>query len=315
MTYSLEDFQKILETTNLDQLPDITIEIINNLALQVGAPEYIKTPQFKAKPVLNTGNIIKRKKKGGDNINDDDWGIMRTFQATEFQKHEGIEISVHKIRKFLNMLTEKTYSKLMVSIIEELELVYSTKTENDARVLCQQIYIIVTSNILYSDIYAKLYKDLISKFPIFNEILLMNLNLIENRVNSIEYINSEENYDKFCENNKKNEQLRATCAFYSNLMKINVFSEEKIYNIITILFTTLNTFIKENIKKNELDEISELIYILVINSYNKIREWSPDSASKIHETIKCIATTKIKLTPGITNKCIFKHMDMLDVIG
>mgnify|MGYP000618852083 CR=1 FL=1 len=37
---------------------------------------------------------------GRDNINDDDWGIMRTFQATEFQKHEGLEISVHKIRKY-----------------------------------------------------------------------------------------------------------------------------------------------------------------------------------------------------------------------
>jgi hypothetical protein len=317
MTYSLEDFQKILETTNLDQLPDITIEIINGLALQVGAPEYIKTPQFKATSTstATAGNIIRRRKKLPDNINDEDWGTIRTFQATEFQKQEGMEISVHKIRKFLNMLTEKTYSKLTVLIIEELETVYSTKTENDVQVLCDQIYIIVASNILYSDIYAKLYKDLISKFPIFNKILLTNLNMIETRVNSIEYVNSDENYDKFCENNKKNEQLRATSAFYANLMKEKVLDEKKIHSIIITLFSILNTFIQENIKKNELDEISELIYIFVTNSYAKIKEWSVDSASEIHKIIKCIASSKMKTTPGITNKCIFKHMDMLDEIA
>ena len=314
MQYTLEDFQKILETTNLDQLPDFTIEIINGLALQVGAPEYIKTPQFKAKAAVNDGSIIRRRKKLSDNVNDEDWGTIRTFQATEFLKHEGLEINVHKIRKFLNMLTDKTYSKLMVAIVEELEIVSSTKTENDVFVLCEQIYIIVTSNILYSDIYAKLYKDLISKFPVFNEILQANLKTIENRVNSIEYVDSDENYDKFCENNKKNEQLRATSAFYANLMNEKVLDEQQIYSIIMTLFTTLNTFITENIKKNELDEISELIYILVTNSYSKIKEWSVDSASKIHETIKCIASSKMKTTPGITNKCIFKHMDMLDEI-
>jgi hypothetical protein len=310
MRYSLEDFQKILETTSLAQLSDSTIDVINILATQVGAPEYIKTPQFKTKSVTNIGNSVRRRKKNQD-VNDDDWETIRTFQATEFQKKEGLEINIHKIRKLLNMLTEKTYSKLTDVIIDEVQIVISTKTENDVHVLCEQIYDIVAINILYSNIYAKLYNDLVNKFPKFKDILLKGISIINERINSIEYIDPDVNYDKFCENNKKNESLRATIAFYANLMKEKVIDEETIYSIILSLFSILDEFIQES-KKNEIDEISELIYIVVTNSYDKINAWSPENASGIHRKIKVIASSKLKNTPGMTNKCIFKHMDLLD---
>jgi hypothetical protein len=314
MRYSLEDFHKILETAQLEQLSDSTIEIINMLATHVGAPEYIKTPQFKAKVLQTAGNSVRRKKKIMD-VNDDDWETIRTFQTTEFQKKEGLEINVHKIRKFLNMLTEKTYDKLSIAIIEELRVVNSNKTENDMTVLCEQIYNIVAGNILYSNIYAKLYNDLIANFPIFNQILLKNIARIEERINSIEYIDAASNYDKFCENNKKNEYFRASVAFYANLMKENVIEEKTIYDIILMLFSTLNHFIEKTTKKNELDELSEIIYIIVTISYDKIKTRSQDDASVINKKISGIASSKVKSMPGITNKCIFKHMDMLDEVG
>ena len=314
MRYSLEDFQQILETAPLEPLSDSTIEIINLLATQVGAPEYIKTPQFKGKVLQTSGSSIRRKKKILD-VNDDDWETIRTFQTTEFQKKEGLEINIHKIRKFLNMLTEKTYDKLSTAIIEELQTVNLNKTENDMTVLCEQIYDIIASNILYSNIYAKLYNKLITKFPVFNQILLKNIAKIEERINSIEYIDAALNYDKFCENNKRNECFRASIAFYTNLMKENVIEEKIINDIILMLFSTLNKFIQETTKKNELDELSEIIYIAVTNSYNKINIWSQNNASVIHEKISAIATSKSKSVPGITNKCIFKHMDILDELG
>ena len=213
------------------------------------------------------------------------------------------------------MLTEKTYGKLTGAIIAEVQTVISTKTENDVYVLCEQIYDIIASNVLYSNIYAKLYNDLVTNFPIFKEILLKRIDKIEDRINSIEYIDPDVNYDKFCENNKKNELLRATGAFYANLMKEKVIEEKIIHNIILMLFSIINKFIQENTKKNEIDELSELIYVVVTNSYDIIKVWSPDSASHIYETIKCIASSKVKNIPGITNKCIFKHMDLLDELN
>ena len=310
MRYFLEDFQKILETTNLEQLSDSTINIINTLATQVGAPEYIKTPQFKSKNVVNPGSSIRRRKKIQD-VNDDDWETIRTFQTTEFQKKEGLELNIHKIRKLLNMLTEKTYNKLAEAIIEEVQTVISTKTENDVYVLCEQIYNIVSTNILYSNIYAKLYNDLVDKFLKFKDILSKNINIIEERIQAIEYIDPDVDYDKFCENNKKNEALRATIAFYANLMKEKVIDEKTIYNIILSLFSIISKFIQES-KKNELDEMSELIYIMITNSYDSINSWSHENALEIYKKIKDIASLKVKDVPGLTNKCIFKHMDLLD---
>jgi len=311
MRFTLEDFHHILETTNLDQLSDSTIEVINMLATHVGAPEYIKTPQFKQKATQNSGNSIRRRKKFQD-VNDDDWETIRTFQTTAFQKKEGLDVNIHRIRKFLNMLTEKTYDKLAAAIITEVQSVISTKTENDVYVLCEQIYDIVAGNILYSNIYAKLYKDLIANVSTFKDVLLKRIDAIEERINSIEYIDPDVNYDKFCENNKKNEKLRATGAFYANLMKEKVIEEKIIYEIIITLFSSINKFIQENTKKNELDELSELVYIVVVHSYDKIKEWSPANSTLIHEKIETIALSKVKSTPGITNKCIFKHMDLLD---
>ena len=72
------------------------------------------------------------------------------------------------------MITINTYGKLKESIIKEINTINLEKTQNDLLYLCDQIFDIVSSNILYSDIYAKLYKDLINEFSIFNDILIKN---------------------------------------------------------------------------------------------------------------------------------------------
>ena len=317
--YSLEDFNKILETGIISQLPDETINIINILANQVGAPEYIKTPQFKNKIGGNSGgnvggNGIRRRKKYQE-INDDDWETIRSFQTTEFQKKEGIDTHIHAIRKFLNMITINTYSIMRDNIIEEINTVISTKTQTDLNDLCNELFTIVNSNILYSDIYAKLYKDLIHQFSFFNDILTQKFSELEKNFNNIEYYDPETNYDKFCENNKKNELLRSACTFYVNLMKEGIIGIDLIGNIIQNLFNILQTMISSHTKKNELDELSELIYIFVTNSYELMAIEKKELSNEIYNNIVRITNIKLKEEPGITNKCIFKHMDILDELG
>ena len=77
---------------------------------------------------------------------------------------------------------------------------------------------------------------------------------VEERFNDIEYYEPEEDYDKFCENNKKNEKLRAICTFYVNLMKENIIDKLLIKQTILQLFNILNNMISDGTKKNELDE-------------------------------------------------------------
>jgi hypothetical protein len=312
--YSLDDFNKILDNGVINQLPDKTINIINILATQVGAPEYIKTPQFKNKISNAMGNGIRRKKKNQE-INDNDWGIIRSFQATEFLKKEGIDKHIFSIRKYLNMITLNTHIKLKESIIEEINTVVSTKTPNDLNQLCEEIFNIISCNILYSDIYAKLYKDLINKFSIFNDILIKNLSELNNKINNIQYCDPENDYNKFCENNKNNELLRANCTFYINLMKEGIIKVSNISEIIVNLLDILQKMIDTKTKKNELDEFVEIIYIFITNSYELIKQQDKKFAKDIYNHVLHITNLKIKEEVGITNKCIFKYMDILDEIS
>ena len=58
--YNLLDFNNILEATDLWPLSDETISIINSLVSQVGAPEYVKTPQFKKNTILRCLDCYKK---------------------------------------------------------------------------------------------------------------------------------------------------------------------------------------------------------------------------------------------------------------
>ena len=324
--YTLLDFISIFENGIDNTIPEETIQIINMLANHVGSPEYIKTPQFKTNKTNYTGGGngngnggngcggIRRKKKPLE-VHDNDWETIRSFQTTELKKNEGVDNNLHVIRKYLNMITENTYAKLKDNIILEINTVISMNNDDDLNYLCNEIFKIVSSNILYSDIYAKLYKDLIGQFSIFNDILIKNFSNFEEIFNTIEYYDPESHYDKFCENNKKNEIRRALCSFYVNLMKEEIIDNKIIGNIILNLFKQLDNMISVKNKKNELDELSELIYIMVINSYEIFNINNNDLYKEIYDNIVRITNMKSKNTPGITNKCIFKHMDILDEIS
>jgi len=305
--YTLSDFNTILENVNILQLPEETIAIINNLAIKVGAPEYIKTPLFKNKHIPMNNN---RRKKKDIELNNDQWD---TFKTTEFKNKNDNENTLYLIRKYFNMITNNTYPKLKEDIINEIKTVDSTN--DDLLNLCNEIFKIIIDNTLYSDIYAKLYKDLINEFPIFNDILLEKFDDFELLFKTIEYVDPENDYNKFCENNKNNQVRRSTCIFYINLMKENIISAEKIGQIILTLFDYLNELISMKNNKNIIDELSEILYITIINSYDYLNKSNNDIALLIYNNIVKISQMKCKNESGITNKCIFKHMDILDEIS
>ena len=307
--YTLSDFNKIWKESDNLQLSDEIIKVINNLAIKVGAPEYIKTPQFKNSQIIING----RRKKKSTEINNEDWETIRAFQTTEFKKKEGIENNKQLIRKYLNMITKNTYLNLKENIIAEIREIYLI--DNNLSSVCNEIFTTMISNILYSDIYVKLYKDLISEFNIFYEILLENFNNFESLFQTIEYISPESDYNKFCENNKNNEIRRSTCSFYINSMKEDILDSDEVGLIILNLFTMLNEWITTTTKKNELDELSEILNVMIINGYAHLNKTNTDIANKIYDNIIKITNMKCKDNPGITNKCIFKHMDILDEIS
>ena len=104
--YTLSDFYKILEEGIDNKIEEETMQIINLLSNKVGAPEYIKTPQFKSKINYTSSNSNSnsnsgRRKKKSQEINDNDWETIRNFQATELKKIEGVEKNLHSLLFYL----------------------------------------------------------------------------------------------------------------------------------------------------------------------------------------------------------------------
>jgi hypothetical protein len=65
--------------------------------------------------------------------------------------------------------------------------------------------------------------------------------------------------------------------------------------------------------KDIVDELSENIYILIINTHNDLGDES--DWDSIVSSVETVSKYKVKDLPSITTKSIFKHMDILDELN
>lgn len=339
LRYNINDFENIINNGISFKLPEETIDIISNIALQLGVTEYIKYPSFPKKNNNlytnnhsnnhsnnhnnynnHNNNFVNNSNKNNDyhyknkrfnrnnEIKDEDWDNLRTFTQTEIKKKDGIQNSIDQIRMHMNKMTDKTYQSIIGKIYDEIDKI-EINIEDYSKI-GECIFNIASGNSFYSNMYAKLYKDLMIKYNFMKEIFDNHFNSFSELFINIEYCNPNTNYDKFCEINKINEKRRALCLFYINLMKEKIIDNDKIINIIINVQEYMLDKIKEENNKEIVDELSELLYIFITKSQNIL-----DTDSKwddILYNIETISKMKTNQHPSITNKCIFKHMDILD---
>jgi len=315
--YKRADFDKIKKEGFTYQLPTETIDIIKQIATNVGAPEYIKTPHFEKRTGNGMGYANKPRIQIKD-ISDADWNALRNFKATTLEKKEGIALSIDKIRKHLNKMTDKTYDKLYEQIIQEIDLINPDNLENEdvcneLKQIGDAIFDIASSNKFYSKMYAKLYKDLMNKYDFMKAIFKTNINTDVYIFKDFAYCSPDKDYDAFCKNNKTNEKRRALGAFYINLMLHDVVPATKIVSMIDEIQEELLSFIKKEDHVNIVDEMSELVYILIVNGRSMLKTID-DEWSQMLNRIEIVSSMQNKSYPSISNKTIFKHMDMLEAI-
>ena len=384
--YKKCDFERIqYEGFSYTLSPDV-LKIIQSIADQVGAPEYVKTPQFeKRQPVSltqvstntnnssmnnhisnnnnnkrydnNNNNNKKRDKYSynnnkGQEITDDDWEAIRKFQATVLAKKEGIDASIETIRVHLNKITDKTYETLKVLIVEEINKIIANEVANEVggeesqellaelKKIGDAIFNIASSNGFYSKVYATLYKDLMSQFKFMRGIFETNYKGFNSLFKTIEYYDPNKDYDKFCQMNKDNEKRRSMCSFYINLMLQGIIAPKSILKIILGLQELMLEKIKVADATNIVEELSEVLFILITSSAEMFKRAvsnpnnkevltsdsssedealvvvdtyvSPTKWDKIVANVNYISKLKQKSFPSISNKTIFKHMDIID---
>lgn len=324
--YTLQDFTNIIFDGFEIKLPDETLSIITDLALQVGSPTYIKTPTFQKREIRTTtaesytsienNNGFGKKKRRGNRSSealiDEDWNSVRAFQPTKIEQNVGLDAQIDSIRLCLNKMTDKNYNDQSVVIIEILGDVVDENCKEDIMRVGKAIFEIASNNRFFSKLYADLYSQLIQRYEIMREIFDINLNTFLELFKIIEHADADKDYDKFCKVNLDNERRKSLGAFFVNLVANKIITENKLVELGIDLLKQIIGLMKEENKKNEIDEMIENISIL----YNK--KLFDSCTEKIGdntfiETIEMLARCKVKMYPSLSSKSIFKCMDMVDM--
>ena len=339
--YTIQDFNDILTCGFSYDLKDSNvIELISSLANKVGAPTYIKTPVFpkREKTTGVAGEQIelqetsssssslsnRRPRNKPSQISDEDWSTIRTFQKTEMKKTEGIEKRIDTIRSLLNKLTDTTYDVIEPEILSEVNtIVRGDCGDNSALAIDEEniykiahsIFNTASSNMFYSALYAKLFKQLVQCHDIFTKVFENSYSEFVGLFKKVEYVDPNVDYNKFCEVTKMNDKRRAMSMFIINLMKEDMLEPDGVVNIIVELQEMVNSSIKQANKVNELEELNENLFILLTNGRNVLS--AHEKWDSIVSHIKFLSMLKVKMKeyPSVNNKLIFKNMDILEELG
>ena len=331
--YSLNDFNNLLFNGFDYKLPDEILQIISELALEVGSPDYVKTPIFqkrenpmKAEISMDDANGDGfrtaggggfKKKRGNKNMemSDTDWESLRSFQTTKIEERAGIAGEIDNIRSYLNKITDKNYKDNRDKIMDIIGNIISSTPENICSV-SSAIFDIASTNRFYSKLYADLYTDIIKEYHVMRDSFEESLSSFSELFKTIEYIDSNVDYGGFCKMNKDNEKRKALGMFFVNLSLNGVISTLTILNITRNLLAQIFGYISEDNKKNEVDELTENVALFYKKEFYESEdkpEYELIKGHTITEVIEIIAHSKVKDYKSLTNKTIFKFMDMIDM--
>jgi len=286
-----------------------TIAEINILASLVGAPTYQKTPIFKSQQTRRRSHHQRQV------ISGDDWAEIRNFKTTRMEKkEEGVEKDIDELRGLLNKLTKKNYDTMKDNIITSLtKIIGKNCEEKELEKIGAAIFEIGSINKFWSALYARLYKNIITTFPLMRVIYERNFANFMSLFADIRYVSAEEDYDEFCNVNKENEKRRSMASFFVHLMNNDIIEESKILNLINNLKNRMENLMDQENKRQEVEEFSENIVILLSGGREKLESYTDDVEfdwDKCVLFIEKMVNEKPASHPSLTNKVVFKFMDL-----
>ena len=300
MKYTLKDFNEIMFNGFNLVLPDDIIETISKLAQEVGSPDYVKTPVFKKR---ENKDLPFKKKRCTENT--------KLFQTTHLEEKVGTDAQIDMIRSNLNKMTDKNYIDIRNKIFDVIDDIVSN--DDDMIRVSMIIFEIASNNRFFSKMYAELYADLMNKYDVMKGVFENSLTQFTQLFDTIEYVDSIVDYDKFCKINKDNERRKALSAFFMNLMDNNIISKERIVEITRNLLFQMYTFMSIDNKKNEVDELSENIALLYRADLYAMTIHEPIDGMNITQLVDVVARSKTKAYKSLTNKALFKFMDLVNL--
>jgi len=322
--YSLKDFNDIADNGFTFKLPTDVYDTINYLCIQVGSSTLQSDTYTNTTSKIDSSakeEEVKMKKKKGNKameVSEEEWESIRTFQPTKIEQKMGLDAEIDEIRLYLNKLTDKTFLDIRLKLIDKLDGLHLS--DEEFRKISQMLYDISTTNKFYSKIFADLYSEFCTKYGWVKKVFEENSRTLLDNFKNIKYIDSNVDYDGFCEMNKLNEKRRSLATFYLNLALNGFIKSSVIVSLLRDILTSIIGMICKADSKNEVDELTENVAILfnkqmiedVIEEADDEEEYNVGDAT-ILETIESLANKKAKDCASLSNKAIFKYMDLVEM--
>jgi hypothetical protein len=301
-------------------LPQNVLQIIQQLTRKFGGLN-VSSVESVVKPRTEFTKDRKQHRFHSPKTMDDSWISARDFKPTTvIEKKEGTDKIMNDIRISLNKISNKNYDTNRDVIFEKINELIKYQSEKNSEEkserdeldkIANNIFEIASTNKFFSEIYARLYNELTEKFPeVFSEILNTFIQGFTETMKTIRYVDQNVNYDDFCKYNKENDKRKATSVFITNLVKFNVLEKEILFCMIKEIQLILDGSRGEENRTNEVEEITENIFLLMTNHLDILRSMDMEILDKIRK----IGGMKQKEAASISSRAIFKHMDILDKI-
>ena len=353
MRYTLQDYSDVLFTGYIYELPENTQNIIKNLTKELGvviaAAMAASTISQKPDDFFKHSNLHYNKRVKSDYKNkqrtDDSWKGTIAFKATKIEKKEGAEKLMNEIRVCLNKISNKNFEQQRDAIFNWIQEVLEEQDKDiqtlpdekppselslhnvgvlpppdqtkNVKIIAQSIFDIASSNKFYSEIYAILYRELIEKYSFFSDYISNVITEYYDGIDKIEFVDSNNNYDKYCENNKLNDKRKAMSTFIVNLMKQQLLPKNEVLELIISIQNKIFENIDIDGKTNWIDEVTENLYILislVAQDQDTDGGSIEEQVGKIRNNIEICSKYKVKEYKSISSRAIFKYMDILEIL-
>ena len=330
--YTLDQVNAILFAGFDYTIPEESINILNYLTTQIGSNAFITSNVYKKKEKIVVSDVgdqgfkmDKRKKKGNKSMEvfTEDWDTIRSFQATKFEQKSGIYALIDKLKLSMSKLTKDKYLLIKDQIMEVLYEIIELEPDTDIlrETIGNTMFDIVLSNKTLLRLYAELYTDLIGNYAWLRQSIDNYFIKYIDLFKDMRYFDPDTDYDKFCDMNVVNEKRKLTSQLFVYLSLNGCLSKTSVYEYLVVLLKMMSEYIHQPNKKFEVDEITENIAILfnkdIIRSVEDSDDYDEDSyiidGLSIMELITVFAKSKAKDYKSLSNKAIFKCMDLVEM--
>ena len=324
--YTQDDFNKILFDNGNIQLPDDIVELIKQLDITISQtiPTSTITPNVSTDKYSKKPSVVDNKRRSNKHYSKDielldDWKTTHVFKATKLEVKEGTEKIINDIRVALNKLSTKNMEIQKTAIIQLIQQVMSETQDVDVDIkkITDIIFDIASSNKFYSELYADLYYELMADFSALSNKLADLLEKYKESLHQIIAVDPNVDYDGFCNYTKKNDLRKAMLMFIVNIAKKGVLKEDDLFNVMLYLENLVFKYAEEPNRTNEIEELTENIFIIVTQSKQILMKkdfWNQTIIPNIM-TISKMKKTNPEKYVSMTNRAVFKFMDIIDNIN